>query len=91
MAGESAIVGRVKAVLVFGQGADPRAVVAPVLAHVRRRTGQRRLIFTGPVTFEPQIMKHLGDDVLETVDRITRRLLPGRYGRRLQRRRRLNR
>jgi hypothetical protein len=77
MAGESAIVGRAKAVLVFGQGADARAVVAEVLARVRQPAGQQRLIFTGPVTFEPHIMKHLGDDVLEAVDRITRRLLPG--------------
>jgi len=77
MAGRPAIVGRVKSVLVFGKGDDARAVVTDVLARVRRRAGQRRLVFTGPVTFEPHITKHLSEDVLETVDRITRGLMPG--------------
>jgi len=78
MPGRESSVGRAKMALVLGPGEAAKAVVATVTVRVRRRTGGRRLAFTGPVTFEPETIEHLIQIVLAAADRTIELVDPSR-------------
>ncbi len=63
-------IGRARTVLVFAEGVAVTAVVSTVLARVRRSAEGGRLVFAGPVTFEPKVLAHLAQTVLPVVDGI---------------------
>lgn len=67
-------IGRAKTVLVSQAGSQSRAAVATATAKARRRSGRKRLIFRGPVSFEDDVVRHLNDTVLVVIDRITEAL-----------------
>ena len=64
--------GRAKAALVFGEGADAQAVIATVVAQSRARGSGDRLRFIGPAVFADQTAKHIADAILPVVDHICR-------------------
>ena len=70
MTDKTAMIGRAKTVLVFGQGDAATAVVSSILASVRRDSSRKRLVFSGPAFFEPAVSNHISETVLTTVDRI---------------------
>jgi len=76
VADERSVIGRARTVLVFGQGDDAKAVVSTVVARVPRRAGRKRLIFSGRAIFASQVIQHLTEDVLPSIDAIVQRLVP---------------
>ncbi len=70
MIGQSSLTGRAKAALVFGSGAEARAVIVTIVVQSRVRGSGDRVRFTGRGTFEDQTARHILDTVLPTVDRI---------------------
>jgi hypothetical protein len=70
MPGQSPQTGRAKAALVFGSGAEAKAVIATIVVQSRARGSGDRVRFTGRGTFKDQTARHIVDTVLPTVDRI---------------------
>lgn len=66
--GQHAAVGRAKTVLVFGNGADGRAVITALLAQWTGRKDVERLRFRGPVRFTPKTEAHIKTVVLPVID-----------------------
>jgi len=63
-------IGRAKTVLVSQQSQDS-AVISEIIAMVINYTDQCRISFTGLVEFSDNIKRHLQNDILALVDRIT--------------------
>ena len=76
MADERSIIGRARIALVSGQGDDAQAAASTVVVRERRRVGRTRLIFSGRAVFAPQVIQHLAEDVLPSIDAIAQRLVP---------------
>ncbi len=64
--------GRAKAALVFGDGADARAVIVTVIVRSRAPGSGERIRFTGPGVFEGRAARHIAEVVLSVVDHICR-------------------
>jgi hypothetical protein len=65
---QHAAIGRAKTVLVFGNGADARAVITALLAQWTSRKDIERLHFCGPVRFTAETEAHIKTVVLPAVD-----------------------
>jgi hypothetical protein len=77
----SGATGRARATLVFGEGEHAKAVIVTVVARATGRIRSSELHFSGPVTFETRIAKHISDVILPIVNMIAASL--GLGGRRI--------
>ena len=66
--------GRANTVIVFGHGADSKAVISSVIARVRDQQRADRVYFPGTATFSRKTAKHITEVVLAAADNITNAL-----------------
>ena len=64
-------IGRAKAALVFGDGAQAKCVITTVIAQPVGKTRSKNLYIAGPVTFEDRLVRHVRELILPLVESIT--------------------
>jgi hypothetical protein len=67
---KTSVIGTAKAALVFGLGAERRAIVSPIHAHVLPHRTRERVTFVGPVALNTESRNQVETTVVGTLDRI---------------------